>query len=217
MGGAVAQDDGDDGPGTGLTASPSLIDDDPLASPALQHPQADNHLLHHHPSSPLPVSPVVTQTIDARQRSRTMDSLDEEDGADGFVLLNPNLVRPSPLARHSTDGSTPTASILGIDMSEKEKKQKRRRSFLPRIGRSNSQQSTGAGSGGESTGTEDDLPSPGLVVPSGLPGGASGAPSLRRGILRRNSSRKAADLAIGMGGALGAASTFAIDDEEYES
>ncbi|GAA6029182.1 hypothetical protein JCM8097_001640 [Rhodosporidiobolus ruineniae] len=226
-----------DGPGTGLTASPVMMDEPaalgPEPSPSLSvggGGGGGDGLL------PPPVPPVVAQRIDARQRSRTMDSLEEEDGAEGFVHVPPFLAalggRPSPLSRHSTDGTTPTVSLFsgggaeagGGQVGDKAEKKKRRRSFLPRIGRSNSQASTGTvgtTTGGEST--EEDTASVsgmpgGLAVPSSVAMGAAGTAKtsgdkLRRGLLRRNSSRKAAEMVHALG-ALETASGFAIEDDE---
>ncbi|GAA5876935.1 hypothetical protein JCM8547_006314 [Rhodosporidiobolus lusitaniae] len=223
----AGEEEEEEGKGTGLTASPIMLDDLPVLSSAPPPLTMKN-------TSTLPVPPVVTHSIDARQRSRTMDSLDEEDhsAVDGFV----HVPRPSPFARHSTDGSTPTVSLFGGGEGGgggdgKEKKKHRRRSFLPRMVRSNSQQSNGTAvsTGGESTGTEDDFPPPppvsassglGLAVPGGGVGrggeGALAGEKLRRGLLRRNSSRKAANMvALGTLGTIGAANSVAIEDEEY--
>ncbi|GAA6003959.1 hypothetical protein JCM10207_006486 [Rhodosporidiobolus poonsookiae] len=201
---------------TTLTSSPVLMDE---PSELFPPPAGDSTAL------PPPVPPLVTQHINARQRGRTMDSLDEEDGVDGFVTVS----RPPPFSRHSTDGTTPIGSLFaaGADEADNGKKKSKRRSFLPRIGRSNSSNSTATvgTTGGEST--EDDErppsagPGSGLAVPASLAMGGTGAggltsgDKLRRGLLRRNSSRKAAEMVASMG-ALGAASGFAIEDDAIE-
>ncbi|BGP18600.1 hypothetical protein JCM10213v2_006666 [Rhodosporidiobolus nylandii] len=209
--------DGDGaGADTGFTASPVIMEEPAELTPE-DHATSQNGVL----SQAVP--PVVTRNIDARQRSRTMDSLDEEDGADGFVHVSPFPQQPHPLARHSTDGSASLFSLTAAgpegETSDKEKKKQRRRSFLPRIGRSNSQVSS---TGGEST--EDDTPTAALAglsdpasVAMGAPGSGNGASGdkLRRGLLRRNSSRRAADMVATMG-ALGTASGFAVEDDAIE-
>ncbi|GAA5823185.1 hypothetical protein JCM11251_007514 [Rhodosporidiobolus azoricus] len=218
----------DEPPTSSFTTSPMMLDDLAMPTPGPV------------PQLPPAIPPVLTSRINARQRSRTMDSLDENDGEEVAGLLGDGgfvNVRPSPLSRHSTDGSRPSFTGSepgeGGTAGEKGKKKARRRSFLPRIVRTNSQASNGTtGTGGDST-TEDDLPSPfasrslsspplGLAIPSSvsLAGGSAGAAvagdKLRRGLLRRNSSRKAVELAgtLGAIGGLGASSALALEDEE---
>ncbi|GAA5843028.1 hypothetical protein JCM9279_001834 [Rhodotorula babjevae] len=230
------RDEPGSGAATGLTGSP--IDMDMVEEPSSisSHGEGGDIL-------PVPVrgsafgAPLLPRAIDARQRhrSRTMDSLDEEDA---HAHLAPALVPPvppMPPSRASSDGlgqglsaaelaqlqravspvavGTPTAAATSAATAAGVKKA-RRRSFLPGFKRSNSTASTSTNASGGTAITDTHSDDESLAVPGGA--GGVGGDKLRRGLLRRNSSRRAVELvgAGAAGPALGAAGGFAIEDDE---
>jgi len=243
-GGAQAEDgDERDEPGsgaaTGLTGSP--IDMDMVEEPSSisSHGEGGDIL----PAAPVRSSAFgapLPRAIDARQRhrSRTMDSLDEEDA---HAHLAPALVPPvppMPPSRASSDGlgqglsaaelaqlqHTASSVAIGALAAAASSagagagvKKTRRRSFLPGFKRSNSTASTSTNASGGTAITDTHSDDESLAVPSGAGGVVGvGGDKLRRGLLRRNSSRRAVEL-VGVGAAgpaLGAAGGFAIEDDE---
>ncbi|GAA6000650.1 uncharacterized protein JCM10292_000527 [Rhodotorula paludigena] len=247
--------DGDEpgsGAATGLTASPTLLTeepsslssaggDGPLAPPV---PFVGTGGVLDAPARVAPPDPLVgvERVISARQRSRTMDSLDEEDVfppplRPASALAGGARVRPPPplLARASSDGASSfsPAQAAAAAAAAASGPSTKRRSFLPRLGRSNSQASsiisTSSFGGGEGSApaSEDDASSlSSSLHPATATGGGSSSlagDKLRRGLLRRNSSRTAAadrqhSGGSGLGGlgkppALGVAAGFAVEDD----
>ncbi|GAA5922046.1 hypothetical protein JCM3775_003474 [Rhodotorula graminis] len=239
------EEDGDlpgSGAVTGLTGSPIDVVDEP--SSISSHGEGGDIL-------PAPVrgsafaSP-LPRAIDARQRhrSRTMDSLDEEDAH--AHLTQPSLVPPVPQlppSRASSDGvGGPGQALSAAELAQLQRaaspvavgaaatssasaaasagvKKARRRSFLPGFKRSNSTASTSTNASGGTAITDGHSDDESLAVPGGAAGGAAGGiggDKLRRGLLRRNSSRRAVELvgAGAAGPALGAAGGFAVEDDE---
>ena len=199
---------------TSLTASPVMLSqerDDPV-------PDLNSHL------APFPVQPPqngrfgvatlvdgTSSQISARQRSRTMNSLDEEQPDDHHYKVasrSPRLsdvqahddAQDSRPQRHSIDVPSAAAGVparIPSSTSLRSGKKTRRLSFRPWLGRSNSAASSSAASidgGGASSlaaGTEDGTGDSGAA--SLTPGTVEGD-RLRRGLLRRNSSRRTSDL-----------------------
>ncbi|GAA5879264.1 hypothetical protein JCM1840_004674 [Sporobolomyces johnsonii] len=137
------------------------------------------------PLFPLPV-------VRTRQRQRTMDSLDEERSSDpaSASARSGRQSSESPVL-DSSEGATPTPPTAA------ETKKSRRRSLIPRFGKSDSAGSSvshdGGGGGGAGGGaSEEDAAS----IMTTTTNGGGGADKLRRGLLRRNSSRKAVELCV---------------------
>ncbi|GAA5931557.1 hypothetical protein JCM1841_005546 [Sporobolomyces salmonicolor] len=147
------------------------------------------------PLFPLPV-------VRTRQRQRTMDSLDEERVSDPSASASAHYGRQgseSPLLDVS-EGATPTSPAAPMPSSSTaETKKSRRRSLIPRFGKSDSTGSSVShdeGGGGGGAASEEDAASIATTTTSGGGGGGGGADKLRRGLLRRNSSRKAVELCV---------------------
>lgn len=199
---------------TSLTASPVMLSQE-LHDPV---PDLNSHL------SPFPVQPPqngrlgvatlvdgTSSQISARQRSRTMNSLDEEQPDDHHYKVasrSPRLsdvqahddAQDSRPQRHSIDVPSAAAGVparIPSSTSLRSGKKTRRLSFRPWLGRSNSAASSsatsidGGGASGLAAATEDGTGDSGAA--SLTPGTVEGD-RLRRGLLRRNSSRRTSDL-----------------------
>ncbi|GAA5986126.1 hypothetical protein JCM10908_006421 [Rhodotorula pacifica] len=159
----------------------------------------------------------TSRQISARQRSRTMNSLDEEqaeNGGGGYKVASSRSPRLSGMQdqdggaahpqRHSIDvavllppsiprsasaaSSSPSAILPG--------KKTRRLSFRPWLGRSNSAvtSSSAASTSGEGSSLALHEDGTALDAAAALTPGTVEGDRLRRGLLRRNSSRRTSDL-----------------------
>lgn len=193
-----------------LTDEPSSFSDDthllppPIPAAVPLAPLAPTAAQSHHNL----LSTATERKITARQRSRTMDSLDEEP----HHVDHSQHPMTSPLP-----AGVPSRSSLDVASSaeaDKQQKKQRRRSFRPWLGRSNSANSyaSGASSAFDEDATADDSSSsrPG----SGHGSVITGGDKLRRGLLRRNSSKKAVELSTVP--QLGVASGFAVEGDVPE-
>lgn len=203
---------------TSLTASPVMLSQE-LHDPV---PDFNSHL------SPFPVQPhqsgrtgVATfvdgtsSQISARQRSRTMNSLDEEQSDGHHYKVASRSPRLSDVQAHDAQDSRPQRHSIDVPASAaaaaaaggparipsstslRSGKKTRRLSFRPWLGRSNSAASSsvtsidGGGASSLAAATEDGTGTSGAA--SLTPGTVEGD-RLRRGLLRRNSSRRTSDL-----------------------
>ena len=209
---------------TSLTASPVMLSQE-LHDPV---PDSNSHLSPFPVQSPqngrLGVAALVDGTssqISARQRSRTMNSLDEEqpDGhhnnkvasrsprlSDGQAHDDSQISRSQ---RHSIDVPTASAAAAAAaggggparipsSTSLRSGKKTRRLSFRPWLGRSNSAASSSAtsidGGGASSLAAATEDGTTGDSGAASLTPGTVEGDRLRRGLLRRNSSRRTSDL-----------------------
>ncbi|GAA6046973.1 hypothetical protein JCM3770_003458 [Rhodotorula araucariae] len=245
---------GDDGAGsgvvTGLTGSPLPMTDE-LSSLSSRGHGDDNG---EPPAVPPPppqvatpepaLAPFLPHAIDARQRhrSRTMDSFDEEAATvqqhptRTLRALAPPRPRPPHLSRASSDGG---AHASGYGDEEAKKMQppaapptappRRLSLFLPHFKRSNSAASTATAASAASAPPDATVPGIAIEDDAGAGaaggGGGGGGERFRRGLLRRNSLRRATDVGsglptgVGAGGAvpaLGVASGFAVEDDALD-
>ncbi|GEM10611.1 hbrB-like family protein [Rhodotorula toruloides] len=208
----------DSGAHTGLTGSPVMLTDEPSSF------SDDTHLLPPPVPAAVPLAPLAPtapsshhnllsteRKITARQRSRTMDSLDEEPPH----LDHSQHPMPHPLpAAVTLRASLDLAPNTEAEKHQQAKKQ-RRRSFRPWLGRSNSAKSYA--SGASSTIDEDAVADDSSSSRPGSGHGSVvsvGGDKLRRGLLRRNSSKKAVELSTVP--QLGVASGFAVEGDVLE-
>lgn len=141
----------------------------------------------------------VTRQISARQRSRTMNSLDEEGIGEYATLAAPD-AHDKMLFRHSVDIAPPTRTGSASSGPSTASKKTRRLSFRPWLGRSNSAASSSAtsndGAAASSTVTSEDVAGTGGGGGDALTPGTVEGDRLRRELLRRNSSRRASDMSV---------------------
>ncbi|BGP02009.1 HbrB [Rhodotorula toruloides ATCC 204091] len=206
------------GANTGMTGSPVMLTDEPSSF------SDDTHLLPPPIPAAVPLAPLAPtaasshhnllstteRKITARQRSRTMDSLDEEPPH----IDHSQHPMPHPLPAAVTSRASLDVAPSAEAEKQQQAKKQRRRSFRPWLGRSNSANSYG--SGASSTLDEDVVADDSS---SSRPGSGHGSVSLggdklRRGLLRRNSSKKAVELSAVP--QLGVASGFAVEGDVLE-
>ncbi|BGP10050.1 hypothetical protein JCM10049v2_005933 [Rhodotorula toruloides] len=207
----------DSGANTGMTGSPLMLTDEPSSL------SDDTHLLPPPVPAAVPLAPLAPtapsahhnllstteRKITARQRSRTMDSLDEEP---------PHIDHSQHPMPHPLPAAVTSRASLDVAPSAEAEKQQvkkqRRRSFRPWLSRSDSANSYASGASSkldeDAVADESSSSRPG----SGHGSVSLGGDKLRRGLLRRNSSKKAVELSAVP--QLGVASGFAVEGDVLE-
>ncbi|GAA5876610.1 hypothetical protein JCM3774_005999 [Rhodotorula dairenensis] len=215
------------GVATSLTASPDMLAQDLRDAVPDLNPLPAPFPIHANGSRLAGGATILAETsrqISARQRSRTMNSLDEEQPDSytySFASRSPRLdnvpdreVPPQPpQQRHSIDvprvasgGPVRVPSSSSLSQSLSGHKKTRRLSFRPWLGRSDSTATASstsasmADAGSSTLALADNGGGDAAAAAAAAVGGATLTPGilegdrLRRGLLRRNSSRRTSDL-----------------------